>query len=388
MRRIKLFENFNKIESVIIVGGGISSLYTAYLIKKNHPNTKFTIIEKDSECGGRVKMSSISGVNIPTGAHFIKWENDFLVRSLLNEFKIDLKPYELEIDYTFNEGNFEYFVQKLKRESQNFDRSELTFKEFATSVLGLNDYNEFVKMMGYTDYLNYDFIDAIDNYGLRDNVPGYLVADVNWKELVEKMVSFIGEQNIIYNTEIKSIRKDGERFILNSKYSCEGIVIGVTVNEIKKLLDNEIYDGIGSQKFIKVFSRVKNFTDVENYNIIDSSIRKVIRVKDDVWTIAFADNEDAEELKLKNSDYFQKELQYNFENPNISISDLKKFYWKEGTHYYKPLSSNINSREDFIRMAQNPGDRVWVIGEMVAEKQGWVEGALSSVLKIDIFKYL
>ena len=57
MKWIKLFEAYQNIESIILVGGGISSLYCAYKIKKRFPGKKVTIIEKDSEVGGRVKMS-------------------------------------------------------------------------------------------------------------------------------------------------------------------------------------------------------------------------------------------------------------------------------------------------------------------------------------------
>jgi len=38
-----------------------------------------------------------------------------------------------------------------------------------------------------------------------------------------------------------------------------------------------------------------------------------------------------------------------------------------------------------IHKAQHPDENLWVIGECVALKQGWVEGALTSVDKINLF---
>jgi len=71
-------------------------------------------------------------------------------------------------------------------------------------------------------------------------------------------------------------------------------------------------------------------------------------------------------------------------NKDIKIKKLKEFFWDEGTHYFKPLSKDFKSRKDFIKKAQHPEKNLWVIGEVVALKQGWVEGALSSVHKISL----
>jgi monoamine oxidase len=43
-----------------------------------------------------------------------------------------------------------------------------------------------------------------------------------------------------------------------------------------------------------------------------------------------------------------------------------------GTHYYKPGIEKYNS-------LSNPEPNIYVVGEMVSKKQGWVEGALESV---------
>jgi monoamine oxidase len=72
-------------------------------------------------------------------------------------------------------------------------------------------------------------------------------------------------------------------------------------------------------------------------------------------------------------------------NKDITINSIKKFFWEEGTHYYKPLIG-YKSRKEFIKEAQHPKNNIWVVGEVVAERQGWVEGALSSVEKISLFK--
>jgi hypothetical protein len=383
MKWIKLFENFNQINNIVIIGGGISSLYSAYLLKKNYPKIKYTIIEKSDECGGRAKMSNLGDVKLPTGAYFIRVNKDRILMKLLKDLDIKIYPYELDIDYSFKESDVDKLVNKLKKELSKYDRSKVKFKDFAKEVLG-REYDNFINMMGYTDFENADINDTLFNYGLDDNIPGYKIANIDWSKVIDKLVSFIGSENIVFNTEVKSIKEKNDGFLINSKYKCDGVIIGVTINVLKNLLDNKIYNQIESQNFIKVFAKSKDL-DIDKYTVVDSEIRKVIPIKDDVYTIAFSDNKDAVSIKSKNNNYFEELLSNHF-NKDIKVANLKKFFWEEGTHYYKPLPTGYKSRKEFIKEAQHPKDNIWVVGEVVAEKQGWVEGALSSVEKISLFK--
>jgi hypothetical protein len=289
------------------------------------------------------------------------------------------------MDYTFKEHDVDKMVKKLKANLNKFDRSKIAFKEFAGKVLG-DDYTKFIDMMGYTDFEDADIEDTIYNYGLDDNIPGYRCADVPWNLVIDRLVEEIGRENIVLNTEVKSIKKEYGSFLINSEFKCDGLVIGVTINQLRKLLDNPIYNQIESQNFLKVFAKSSDIK-VDKYTIVDSPLRKVIPVSDNVFTIAFSDNKDARKLKEKDKDYFENILSKHFDN-NIKLSNLKKFFWEEGTHYFKPLLKKWKSRSEFIKSAQHPEDNIWVIGEVVAERQGWVEGALSSVEKISLFKRL
>jgi hypothetical protein len=383
MKWIKLFENFNEINNIVIIGSGISSLYAAYLLKKNYPKIKYTIIEKSGECGGRVKISNLGDVKLPTGAYFTRVDQDKTLLKLLKDLDIKLNPYVLDIDYSFKESDTNNLLAKLKKSLPKYDRSKIKFKEFAKDVLG-KDYDNFIDMMGYTDFENADINDTLFNYGLVDNLPGYEIANVDWSKVIDKLVSFIGAENIIFNTEVKSIKEKNGSFLINSKYECDGVIIGVTINALRNLLSNKIYNQIESQNFIKVFAKSKDL-DVDKYTVVDSELRKVIPIKDDVYKIAFSDNKDALSIKSKSDSYFKKLLSDHF-NKDIKITNVKKFFWEEGTHYYKPLPIEYKSRKEFIKEAQHPKDNIWVIGEVVAERQGWVEGALSSVEKISLFK--
>jgi len=382
MKWIKLFENFNNLENIVLIGGGISSLYAAYLIKKKLPGVKYTIIEKDSKCGGRVKMSKINDVYVPTGAQFTRVDKDHILNKLLKDLDIKLDINTLDIDYTFKKHDISEMTKKLNSNINKFDRSKVTFKEFASEVLD-KDYNKFIDMMGYSDYEKADIEDTLYNYGLDDNIPGYKYANIPYNIVIERLIEEVGSENIILNTEVNSIKKENQSFLINSKIKCDGIIIGVTINQLRKLLDNSIYKQIESQNFLKTFA-VSNNLNVDKYTIVDSPLRKILPIKDNVYTITYNDNKDAKKLKDKDKDYFEDLLSKEF-NRDIKLSNLKKFFWEEGTHYYKPLPTKYKNRKEFIKEAQHPKDNIWVIGEVVAEKQGWVEGALSSVEKISLF---
>lgn len=384
MKFIKLFENFKEIQNIIIVGGGISSLYAAYLIKKRFPKIKYTILEKNKHCGGRVFMDTVSDVEVPTGAHFSRLSKDKLLKELLKELDIKVSPYNLEINFTFKPQDVESMVDKLKRNHHKYDRSKFTFSQFAKEVLGEKDYDKFIDMMGYTDFENADFEDTLFNYGLDDNIPGYKVADIPWNSVVEKLISEIGKNNIKLNTEVNSIKKVKDKYIINNDIECDGVILAVTINQLKKLIDDPIYNQIGSQSFLKAFAKTSGLEDIKKYTVVDSPLKKIIPIKKDVFTIAFSDNKDANFLNSKDKSYFEKELSNQFDS-EVKIKDIKKFFWEEGTHYFKPLQNKFESRKEFLKKAQHPKENMWVIGEVVAERQGWVEGALNSVENISLF---
>lgn len=380
MKLIKLFEDFKNPQSIVIIGGGMAGLYCAYLLKKRRPEVKVTILEKESKCGGRVSMEEIDGVKVPTGAQFSRVDKDKTLQTLLQDLGIKRKTYKIEMNYSFPEPPLREMIKELKAKSKEYQGEKMTFKDFGKKVLG-ERYDNFVKGMGYTDFENAGFMDTIKNYGLDDNISGYDAENVDWSIVVEKLIQEIGEKNINLNVEVNKITKSGDKFLINGKYEADGIVFAVTVKVLRKFLKDSIYEDIESQSFIKAFASVENL-DIDTYTIVDSNLRKIIPIKGKVFNVAYSDNADAEALKSKPDSYFQNLL--NDEFTGVKISGLKKFYWKEGTHYYKPLSSKYKSREEFIKRAQNPSSLVWVVGEMVSLKQGWVEGALQSVEQISL----
>lgn len=60
------------IYDIIIIGSGISGLYTAYNIKKTSPNKSFLILEKYKKqwIGGRMSNEIFYGTEVVTGGWY------------------------------------------------------------------------------------------------------------------------------------------------------------------------------------------------------------------------------------------------------------------------------------------------------------------------------
>jgi len=377
MRYLKFFESFNSEYDVVIIGGGIAGLYTAYLLSKT--NKSFLLIERDSQLGGRIKMDEINDVDIPTGAAYLRWDKDKSLIKLINDLDIKISPYELKMDKTFQESDIDKIFKKLKNNIKDYSRDKINFKKYATEVLGKEDYQNLINMMGYSDFEKADFEDTVMNYGLDDNVSGNEMVNIDCNKLISKLVKSIGNKRIVLNKEVKDIKSINNSFIIDcgDKITCKKVIVATQISSVKKLIKKDIYKEIESQEFIKIFAKVDGLESVKNYTIVDSPLRKVIPVKNDVYCIAFSDNKDAIYLNNQNNSQIEKLLKVNFDIKGIS--NMKKFFWEEGTHYYKPLSNDWKSRKEFIKNAQRPDKNIFVVGECVAQKQGWVNGALETV---------
>ena len=81
---------------IIIIGSGISGLYSAYNIQKISPKTSFLILEKHKKqwIGGRTSNEMFYGTQIVTGAGIGRKDTNPLLINLMNELDIDYSEYQ------------------------------------------------------------------------------------------------------------------------------------------------------------------------------------------------------------------------------------------------------------------------------------------------------
>ena len=382
----------------IIIGGGISGLYSAYKIKKMDPSKKIIIFEKDKIIGGRMNVYNFYGIPVNIGAGAGRKNKDYLLIHLLNELNVKYSSGEKVIYYHDDvvKINFNKIIKLLKNNYDKNKHGKLTFKIFGNKILGKKLYANFVTYLGYSDYENQDAFEALNYYGLDDDVGNNEVLYIKWDALLNAISSEIGYDNIKTNNNIISINKINNQFIIkNDKekiYHSNKLIIATTIYTIKKLLPKlTIYNNIKGQIFLRAYGKFnEKSTDIINnlikgYTIVNGPIKKIIPINKDlgIYMISYTDNNGALYFSkhLNDKNFFCREIEktLNLSNNTLKLIGIKCFYWNIGTHYYKPLNSKYKNRKEFIKICQNPEKNLFVVGELISRNQGWSQGALESV---------
>jgi hypothetical protein len=399
---------------VVIIGAGISGLYSAYKIKKINPMCKILIIEKNGKAGigGRANNYLFEGVNVVTGAGIVRKKKDKLLIKLLNELKI--KGHEFLAQSQYSKNIKPCFVKKifmfLKKNYNSFIDKNKTFKQYALTKLSKDTYKNFVICSGYSDYENEGAYDTLYYYGFDDNYSKFIGIGISWKDLVRSLVEKINIENILTSNDVNKINysKKDKKFLIttiNHKFYSKKVIIATTASVTKKLIsklnvdiNKKIYDKIHGQPFLRLYGKfsknnielLKNI--IPTTTIVGGSIHKIIPINGDkgIYMIAYTDNKGALSLKkyIDDTEYNRKylctllEKLFGLFKDTLKLLKIKGFYWNEGTHYYDPLGTEFKTRTEFIKVAQEPMKNMRIVGEMICLDQGWTQGALESVEKI------
>lgn len=394
--------------NIIIIGAGMSGLYSALQIKKLSPKSSFLILEKNSKkrIGGRAGNNLFYGTKIVIGAGVGRKKKDKLLYQLLREFnfKIDEWVSKPIIHKSINKVDINRIItllrQKYKANQSQIIKKRETFKKFAKKVLGEKTYKNFNLSAGYLDYEKEDVKETLYHYGMDDNACCLNGFTVPWHELVMKMYKKIGEKRIKFSQPVTKIVKKGELYNIyvngKLKYTTDKIIIGTPINQIRYLLHKKMYNDVVGQPFIRLYAKFdKKSTAIMNENIkgftyVKGPLQKIVPMNpsNGVYMIVYNDNKNALKLKKyisnnpKNRVFYQRLLEktLGLSKKSLKIQAIKGYYWDIGTHYYKPLNTTLYpSRKEFIHAVQHPEKNILVVGEGVSRNQGWTEGALQSV---------
>ena len=416
-----------KIYDIIIVGSGIAGLYSAYNIKKLSPKTSYLILEKYKKkwIGGRMNNETFYGVQIVTGAGVGRNDTNPLLIKLMKDLHVHYDKSISVMKYSkllpqHSEFDPVKVIDYLKKEYNKNPGpyQKMTFKNFATQILGDVNYKLFTIYAGYTDYDGADVYETLYNYGMDDNKGGWPILYIPWKELVQHLCEYIGYGNIKCSNDVVSITQindHNEPCLFEIKtdegntYFSNKVIVATTISGILKLVHGasnpkSVYQQIHGQPFLRLYAKFdKKSSDilkkyVTNYTIVPGPLQKIIPMDSDkgVYMIAYSDNENAVMLKnhlkntFKNRKLYEKLIEQSLGLParSLYIIEIKDFYWPIGTHYYEPLHGPYKSRDEFVYHAQHPEKGMLVVGEAVSTYQGWSEGALESVENVLTKKWI
>ena len=387
------------IYDIIIIGGGISGLYSAYKLRELSPNSTYLILEKNKTCGGRVGNYLFYKSNIVIGAGIGRHKKDKLLLKLVKD--LHLKTVEFPINPTYSPLikdpiNINEIMKTLK---SRYNNEHITFKEYFINIFGDDLYQKFKITCSYTDYENEDVYDTLFYYGMDDNYCCSIGNTIPWSNIISKLSDIIGLDKIKTSEDVIKIKNENDKYIVKSKnnniYYSRKIIIASTIDTVRKLLPKcKIYKQIHGQSFLRVYgkfskSSISIMKDcVKNTLIVPTPLQKIIAINPDkgIYMLAYSDNKNAKFLHkyidntLSNRNKFTQLIKESLGiDTSIKLTAIKSFYWKIGTHYYEPLSKDYKDRADYIYKAQHPERDILIVGEVVAFNHGWTEGALESI---------
>lgn len=400
----------------IIIGGGIAGLYAAYKLIKKTPTIKILILERNRKgyLGGRAGNAEFGGTTVVTGAGVGRKKKDKLLIKLLKELEIEFGEFETKPAYSnaLVPCNVKETFLHLKSQYEEAKHSHLTFKQFATSILTKEQYHHFIMCAGYTDYEKEAANDTLYHYGFEDNYTKWTGLSISWSTLVDELAKKIGHKNIKMSQNVLEIEEKTDKpspsspsfFLIKTKtdqFETQKIIIATTIHSVKTLLkplitkkQEKLYDQIHSQPFLRVYGRFSKESipllkmAVPHLIIVPGPLHKIITIDSEkgIYMIAYTDNLPAEMLhehsknNKTNRDFFARLVEKSLGLPQtvLTIEEMAEWYWETGTHYYEPLKG-YETRERFIKDGQHPHPNIMVVGEMISQNQGWVQGALESV---------
>ena len=411
------------IYDVIVLGGGIAGLYTAYTLHHQNPKLSLLLLEKNDYFGGRIYTIHEKEFTIEAGAG--RWnETHILWQQLIRELGLQEKIQPIPSDLHFvPSGNYasKYFncdpfetmnpvLSKAKQTPRDKLR-EYTFMEFAQTVLSPQDCQFVEDSFGYYEQLMcmnaYDATKLFDQ-GMHTK-HSFFVLKGGMSQVIDKLVSKLTHKickknqtvtKITYptttNTTTNTTTTTDHLFHIEvessgktNTYFARQCVAALPKPALQSIpFFKPIYpllSHIGTKTLCRIYAQFSQeniwFKHIPK-STTNNRLRYVIPIDRDkgVIMISYTDGKYARYWKDKDDasiiDRVKKQI---YQTYDFKIEDpvyIRKCYWELGTSYWKP---NVRSFEICRKLIQPiPTCPMFLCGETYSTNQGWIEGALET----------
>ena len=412
---------------IIIVGGGIAGLYTAYSLLQKNKKYSILLLEKSARCGGRIFTYRKQGMQVEMGAGRISYTHT-RVNKLIKELQLDSFKYTIpsKIDnilvtpsnkpkqYKHVRQNetldiptlFSLIISKSKRYKKQ-TLVDMTFQQLVKKVLSADAYSFFMDAYEYkADIQVCNAHDYIRLYKLdfsRSNK--FFVLTCGLDTITTKLYKHLRNKiTLKNNTTCTDIyyHKQTKVFTVNNKYSSKQIVLALpqaaidTLGVCKYTSCNKMIKSVKPLPLTRIYAKYPKDNDTKKvwfYNMnkvtTNKKIKYIIPVDQDkgIIMISYTDGKESDfwgsmrrdDKKVKKK--LKKELDILF--PNIHIPEPTNIivgYWKEGVHFFKPSCSSSNIAPKILQPFTDR--KLYICGEAYSKHQAWIEGALETADKI------
>lgn len=394
---------------IIIIGGGISSLYFCYRLINVRPNLKILILDKNNRLGGKVYTGEYNDYKYELGAGRFRKSHELLM-NLLRELELENKLIE-------NSTKVEYYVNYKKKNKEKIKHLSLIEKAINDSGKKKDFYRysiyqilkknlkkkELTSLINTSPYLGEYYLqnaESFINNSLEDFYSNkkYFSLKGGLSQIIRLLKSYLTNLvDIHINEECTSIKKTKNGFFVNGnkEYLTKKVIIAVSPKNAKKIdgipqddIFMDIYyklNPVALYRIYAIYPKKKGkvwFQDI-NRIVTNSPLQTIIPINKDTGLIMISYSDYRKAIAMNKEKDIEKlikdELHKLFPEKDIPSPDfITGYFWDDGVNYWKPgYRGKIESKKSI-----EPIKNIYLMGEAYSNYQGWMEGGLQSALSV------
>ncbi len=376
----------------MILGGGISGLYTAYQLLKKNPDRHLVIIDKRDRWGGRVYTYKDQYMTVETGAARFN-DNHTLVLDLIHELHLEKKIRPSSADYTYiGESPYTLKTSLMKiiaaGEVDPFhDLRKVGFLEYASTFLPKEEIDFIKDSFGY--YAELVIMNAKDAIQLMKELflSKFYVLEGGLTQMIDALVRRLQtfpNLDMRLNETVLSIQKGYVVKTDKGVYRDPLCICTMPKDPFMKLsfskpLHSKLRQ-ITCAPLCRIYATFKK-PWIHKKMTSSTPLRMIIPSKDSVM-ISYSDHYYAlfwNDLYVKHGEEKVREVLLYYVEQELGIrpeiDKLKIFFWNCGVGYW-----NVGADSKVLaKQLQNPFPGFFLCGEPYSAKhQQWMEGALET----------
>jgi len=405
---------------ICILGAGIAGLYCARELSKVYPKSKICILEKYKFIGGRIStfretIPELGPISWEAGAGRIhKSHTDVL--TLIKEYKLNLIPISGDIELR-TEGlhqliEFDKYFKTISSitELPPTTISKMTLKKVLEQTLGKSQATNIIDTYEYRSEI--DTLKADDAIQILTKelgqTNGFYVVQGGFSGLIAALKKDVESSSvkILREHEVLNIESVGAKYRVIIKDTkpirASKVIVALPRDAVAALpcfKDLQILKQVKMRPLVRmyaIFPMIDGkmwFHDIKKF-ICATPVRYVIPIDSTkgIIMISYTDGDDAlywmNRIEELGEDKVLKEIMLQIRGlfPTMTIPDpiyFKTHIWNDGCSYWTPgnYSSELESNASLIPLPDSmPG--VYMCGESWAQKQCWVQSALTSAKEL------
>ena len=416
----------------IIIGAGITGLYTAYkLIKVKHIDpTKIIIFEKTQRVGGRIytyQNYDHPQYRYDVGAGRLGSKHKYVMKLIkelgLEDKLVSIKSpnnYFIDGKYMTEKELLVHFRSKFKSLSDcwkyaittkppvNVNPKYMNLEGYFHTVLPTNEVNMLSKSLGYISEMYemnaYNALNTIrKDFDVENN--DFYVMSGGIQTICDKLKEYLRLVGVlfVFDSYLKDIDDKNkycriETSLKSHKYKYEKLYITITRKDYTNIpyFDKyrDLFESVSDGTLLRIYAKYPSssqspcwFKDMPKI-VTDNKLLFIIPIDYETGLIQISYS-DSHCAKFWNNITREREVRMMINKYLTEIFSTKKIpepewvtfhYWKNGVHYYKVGECSDTVKNKMYEIFEPKG--IYILGETYCKRQAWVDGAMESVNKI------